>query len=505
MSVFVVKSALRKAAQRLHSARGMSSAAMAAVEEHSELEQPVQEIEETEVRRERSSSPGLPGVLVVDDDRDMCELAEAGLSQRGYKVTWRMSPGEALELLDHEDFAVLLVDIHMDGMGGLDLCRAALAKRPDLVAVVMTGFGTMDHAIGAMRAGAYDFITKPVSMDALALTIDRAACYRAMSDELRRLRRRVDTHELPNVIGSSNAMRRVADIVGRVASTTTNVLITGESGTGKELVARALHERSGRRGPFLAINCAAMPENLLESELFGHARGAFTDARSARAGLLAEADQGTLFLDEIGELPLGMQPKILRALQERKVRPLGSTQEVPFDARIVTATNRDLEQEVQDKRFREDLFYRINVVRIDVPPLRIRGNDVLLLAQYFLERAAMRSNKNVTRLGRLVADRLVNYDWPGNVRELENCMERAVALTSFDEITIDDLPLKLREFRPTEVEATSDDPKDLPPMHVVEERYIRKVLSAVNGNKTLAAKVLGFDRRTLYRKLERQG
>jgi len=460
--------------------------------------------QENEVEAHRLSLSSASAVLVVDDDQEMCEVVEAGLKQRNYSVTWKMTPAEALDLIDHQDFAVLLVDLHMDGMGGLDLCRAALAKRPDLVVVVMTGFGTMEHAIGAMRAGAYDFITKPVSMDALALTVDRAARYRAMSDELRRLRRHVVMHKLSNVIGSSGPMQRVADIVGRVAETNTNVLITGESGTGKELVARALHDRSRRRGPFLAINCAAVPENLLESELFGHARGAFTDARTSRAGLLVDADQGTLFLDEIGELPLGMQPKILRALQERKVRPIGTTQEVPFDARIVAATNRDLEHEVEQKRFREDLFYRINVVRIEVPPLRVRGNDVLVLAQYFLERMAARSNKKVTRLGRLVADRLVNYDWPGNVRELENCMERAVALTSFDEITIDDLPAKLKDYRPTEVDATCDDPKDLPPMHVVEERYMRKVLTAVSGNKTLAAKVLGFDRRTLYRKLERQ-
>ncbi len=460
--------------------------------------------EQEEVQHLGSSAESMPAVLVVDDDREICELAQTGLSQRNYSVTWKMSAHEALELLDHEDFAVLLADINMQGMGGLELCRTALAKRPDLVAVMMTGFGTVEHAVGAMRAGAYDFVTKPVSMDALALTIDRAARYRAMSDELRRLRQRVDAHELPNIIGSSVPMQRIADVVGRLAGLTTNVLITGESGTGKELVARALHERCGRRGPFLAINCAAMPESLLESELFGHARGAFTDARSSRGGLLADADQGTLFLDEIGELPLGMQPKILRALQERKVRPLGSTQEVPFDARIIAATNRDLEQEIEQKRFREDLYYRINVVRIDVPPLRIRGNDVLVLAQHFLERAASHSHKRVTRLGRLVADRLLSYDWPGNVRELENCMERAVALTSFDEITIDDLPAKLRDYRPTEVFATSENPNDLPPMHIVEERYMRKVLAAVGGNKTLAAKVLGFDRRTLYRKLERQ-
>ncbi len=446
-----------------------------------------------------------PAVLVVDDDREMCELAEAGLTQRGYAVTWRLNPDEALALLDRDDFWVLLVDIHMDGMSGLDLCRAALGKRPDLVVVVMTGFGSLEHAVGAMRAGAYDFITKPVSMDALALALERAVRHRTMSDELRRLRRRVEDRELPNVIGTSVAMQRVADVVNRVAESDTNVLITGESGTGKELVARAVHERSGRKGAFLAINCAAVPENLLESELFGHMRGAFTDARTSRTGLFVEADQGSLFLDEIADMPLGMQAKLLRVLQERKVRPLGATQEIPFDARIVAATNRDLESEVAEKRFREDLYYRINVVRVDMPSLRSRGNDVLLLAQHFLERAAQRTGKNVTRLGRLVAERLVNYDWPGNVRELENCMERAVALARFDEITLDDLPAKIREHRPTEVFTVSDDPNDLPAMHVVEERYIRKVLAAVGGNKTLAAKVLGFDRRTLYRKLERYG
>ncbi len=446
----------------------------------------------------------VPKILIADDDRDMCELAEAGLSQRGYSVSWRLSPDEALAHLDTEDFSILLVDIHMEGMSGLDLCRAALAKRPDLVVVVMTGFGTLEHAIGAMRAGAYDFVTKPVSMDGLALTIDRALRHRAMTEELQRLRRRIDEHELPNVVGESEAMKRMADIVSRVAETDANVLITGESGTGKELVARALHERSGRRGPFLAINCAAVPENLLESELFGHTRGAFTDARTSRSGLFVEANQGTLFLDEVGEMPLGMQAKLLRALQERKVRPLGATQEIAFDARIVTATNRDLEAEVTAKRFREDLFYRINVVRVDVPPLRKRGNDALQLAQFFLGRAAERSGKSVQRLGRAVAEHIMGYDWPGNVRELENCMERAVALARFDEITTDDLPAKIREHRPTEVFTDSDDPKQLPSMDVVEERYIRKVLAAVNGNKTLAAKVLGFDRRTLYRKLKQQ-
>jgi len=368
----------------------------------------------------------------------------------------------------------------------------------------MTGFGTLEDAIGAMRAGAYDFITKPVSTDALALSVDRAARHRAMNDELKRLRRRVDQHELPNIVGHSESIRHMADIVERIAETDTSVLITGESGTGKELVARAIHERSGRRGPFLAVNCAALPETLLESELFGHARGAFTDARVARQGLFVEAHNGTLFLDEVGEMPLGMQAKLLRALQERKVRPLGTGQEIPFDSRLITATNRELEGEVEAKRFREDLFYRINVVRIDVPPLRSRGNDTLMLAQYFLERAAARSGRQVTRIGRLVAEKLTDYDWPGNVRELENCMERAVALARFDEITVEDLPEKVRQFQPTEFQNMSSNPLELPSMEEVEERHIRRVLTAVGGNKTLAAKVLKLDRRTLYRKLKRQ-
>ncbi len=450
------------------------------------------------------SADSKPAILVADDDRDLCELAEAGLSGRGYDVSWRLSPEETLAELDANDYSVLLVDIHMDGKSGLDLCRAAIAKRPDLPVIVMTGFGTVEHAVGAIHAGAYDFITKPVSMDALALAIERAVRERSMTDELRRLRRRVENTELPSVIGSSDAMKYMADLITRVAETETNVLITGESGTGKELVARALHERSGRRGQFLAINCAAVPETLLESELFGHVRGAFTDARTNRSGLFVEANQGTLFLDEIGEMPLSMQAKLLRALQERKVRPIGANQEVPFDARIVTATNRDLEGEVAAKRFREDLYYRVNVVRVDVPPLRKRGNDTLELAQFFLHRAAKRSNKGINTIDRSVADAIMGYDWPGNVRELENCMERAVALARFDRLTLDDLPSKVREHRATEVYSSSENPLEMPTMDVVEERYIRKVLGAVGGNKTLAAKVLGFDRRTLYRKIKAQ-
>jgi two-component system response regulator HydG len=306
------------------------------------------------------------------------------------------------------------------------------------------------------------------------------------------------------IVGTSEPMRNVCELIKRVASTETTVLITGESGTGKELVAKALHSASSRRGgPFVAINCAAMPESLLESELFGHVRGAFTDARVARPGLLIKASQGTLFLDEIADMPLGMQAKLLRALQEKTVRPVGGDEEQPFAARIIAATNGDLESEVEEKRFREDLFYRINVVRIDVPPLRARGGDVLLLAQHFLERYAAQSQRPVVGITLDAAERLAAYGWPGNVRELQNCIERAVALARSDQIETSDLPDKIDEYRRSGTADGESQPLQLLPMEEVERRHILKVMEAVGGNKTLAAQILGFDRRTLYRKLGR--
>jgi two-component system response regulator HydG len=300
-------------------------------------------------------------------------------------------------------------------------------------------------------------------------------------------------------------MRRVFDLLDRVADSEATVLVTGESGTGKELVARALHQRSRRtEGPFVAINCAALPETILESELFGHVRGAFTDARTARQGLFIKANSGTLFLDEIGEMPAGMQAKLLRVLQERTVRPVGGEQEHAFDVRIVAATNRDLETEVEERRFREDLFYRINVVRIHVPPLRARGGDVLVLARHFLERYAAQSGRPVVGLTSAAADKLVSYPWPGNVRELQNCIEHAVALAPLDHLAVEDLPERIRDHQAKQaIELDAPGPTELMPMEEFERRYIIKVLEAVGGNKTMAAQVLGLDRRTLYRRLER--
>jgi len=446
-------------------------------------------------------------VLIVDDDRNVCDLLSAGLTRRGFDVACETAGSDAFARISREDFDVVVTDLNMGGLSGIQLCQRIVEHRPNLPVVVITAFGNLDTAVAAIRAGAYDFITKPFETDALALALERAAQHHALRDEVRRLRLAVaESRHFEDLLGASAAMKEVYSLLARVAEADASVLISGESGTGKEVVARALHARGRRRaGSFVAVNCASIPEPLLESELFGHAKGAFTDARASRTGLFVEANGGTLFLDEVGELPSALQPKILRALQERTVRPVGGNQEVPFDVRVIAATNRDLEAAVEERRFREDLFYRINVIHVELPPLRARGADVLLLAQHFIDRFASQSAKSVVGLSPPAAEKILGYSWPGNVRELQNCIERAVALTQYDHIGVEDLPEKIRAYRPSHVLVVSDDPNDLVSMEEVERRYVLRVLEAVGGNKKLAAKVLGFDRRTLYRKLERYG
>ncbi|HEX4353504.1 MAG TPA: sigma-54 dependent transcriptional regulator, partial [Polyangiales bacterium] len=316
--------------------------------------------------------------LIIDDEPSMCELLAVGLKKRDFDPVCVTSAAAAVDLLAAEDFDVVVTDVNMRGLDGIELCKHVVANRPDVPVIVITAFGSMETAIAAMRAGAYDFIPKPVDLDTLQLALDRGIGHHRLRTEVKRLREAVAaTQRSGNMRGASAPMKQVYDLIDRVAQTDASVLITGESGTGKELVAQALHQRSVRStGPFVAINCAAMPDTLLESELFGHVKGAFTDARNSRAGLFVQASGGTLLLDEVGELSLALQPKLLRALQERKVRPVGGDSEVPFDARIVAATNRDLETAALEHRFREDLYYRINVIHIDVPPLRARGPDV---------------------------------------------------------------------------------------------------------------------------------
>jgi two-component system response regulator HydG len=450
-----------------------------------------------------SASAGT--VLVVDDDVDAAELVADSLRARGLRAIAEANPHEALSDAMKDDLDVVVTDLQMRSLDGLELCQRIAKARPDLPVVVMTGHASVDAAVGALRAGAFDFIVKPVDAELLALTVGRAVQHHRLASEVHRLRTVVAGSERAGrLLGDSPAMKRVYDVIRRIAPTEATVLVTGESGTGKELVARAIHEHSARsEGPFIAINCAAVPASLLESELFGHAKGAFTDAKAARRGLFLEAQGGTLFLDEIGEMPLEMQVKLLRALQERTVRAVGGTGETPFDARVVAATNRDLEKEVAEKRFREDLYYRVNVCSVAVPPLREREGDVPLLARAFVERFAGKHQKAVKGIAAPALAKLVEYDWPGNVRELENGIERAVAMAQHDQLVPDDLPERVRAHRAqigssllpgTEAELVT--------LEELERRYVDHVLKLVKGNKSKAARVLGFDRRTLYRRLE---
>ena len=446
-------------------------------------------------------------VLIVDDDQSMAETLTKAMMRRGFVVSWKTSAADALKLLEEQDFDVVVTDLHMEGMNGFAFCERMAANRPDVPVVMITAFGSLDSAVGAIRVGVYDFITKPFGVEMLGLTLSRAVQHRRLREEVKRLRQVVsEGRGLDQMIGSSAPIQKMKELIDRVADSEAALLITGESGTGKELVAHAVHQRSrSSTGPFIAINCAAIPEALLESELFGHLKGAFTDARGPRQGLFLKANGGTLFLDEIGEMPLGVQPKLLRALQERTVRPVGGDQEIPYEARIITASNRDLETEVAERRFREDLFYRINVLRIDVPSLRVRGNDVVFLAQHFVKQFSQQTGKSVIGLSLPVAEKLMRYTWPGNVRELQNCIERAVAFTRFDELTVDDLPEKIRAYKSSDVSIPGVGPEEVLTMDEVERRYITRVLKHLDGNKTLAADLLGLDRRTLYRKLERWG
>ena len=347
-------------------------------------------------------------ILIVDDDQSMAETLTKAMGLRGFAVTWRTSATDALKLLDEQDFDVVVTDLHMAGMDGTAFCERVVANRPDVPVVMITAFGSMESAVAAIRAGAYDFITKPFEVESLRLTLARAVQHRALRNEVQRLRQAVaEVRGSDRMIGSSPPIQKVKELIDRVSDTEATLLITGESGTGKELVAHAVHQR-GRRstGPFVAINCAAITETLLESELFGHVKGAFTDARNARRGMFMKAHGGTIFLDEIGDMPLGMQSKLLRALQEKTVRPVGGDREIPYEARIITASNRDLELEVEERRFREDLFYRINVECAS----RFRrcasaATTMLFLAQHFISQVSSQTGKKVTGISMPVAEK----------------------------------------------------------------------------------------------------
>ncbi len=443
-------------------------------------------------------------ILFVDDDRAMSDYVAEALRGVGYEVSTADSAARALEAVERDVFDLVVTDVRMRRDDGIELCRRLTERAPDLPVLVVTAFGSLEAAIAALRAGAEDFLPKPFELEQLQFSIERALRHRELQREVRRLRD-LTREPVPGglLLGDSAPMRRVRELIERIASVDATVLVLGESGTGKELVARALHE-VGRPGkPYVAVNCAALPEQLLESELFGHVKGAFTDARTARTGLLVQAGQGTVFLDEVGEMPPAMQAKLLRVLQERKVRPVGSSTEIPLEARLIAATHRDLEEEVEAGRFREDLFYRLNVLPVALPPLRARGNDVLLLAQHFLAQVAGRTGRAVVGLDPSTAERLLAYPWPGNVRELQNAIERAVVLTRHDHLTVTDLPERVQAPQARRAVLVGDEPTELISLEEVERRYILHVLQVVGGKRSEAANILGLDRKTLYRKLAR--
>jgi len=429
------------------------------------------------------------------------------LSEGGFDVVVADEQARAFELVDEGEIDVVLAAECASGSTAADFCREVVLHRPDVRVILLGNQESYEAVVAAMRCGAFDHFVLPVAEKALETAIHRALQHRGLREEVRRLRTALaEATTFEELVGSSPPMLQLYELLEQAANSTASVLITGESGTGKELVARALHRRSARRnGPFVAVNCSAIPDSLLESELFGHVRGAFTDARVSRSGLFARAAGGTLFLDEVGDMPASVQPKLLRALQERVVRPVGGDSELAVDVRLITATNRDLEQRIAEGGFREDLFYRINVIHIPVPPLRERGSDILVLAQHYTEHFAIVSDKAVVGLSQAANKKLLAYPWPGNVRELQNCVERAVALTSHHEIQASDLPERIRTYRAAHVLVVGDEPSELVAMDEVEKRYIARVLQAVAGNKREAARILGFDRKTLYRKLERFG
>jgi two-component system response regulator PilR (NtrC family) len=448
-------------------------------------------------------------ILVVDDERSMREFLEICFRREGYDVATAADVDSALALLEADDYDVVISDLQMPGRSGLELLHAVRDTSPETAVILITAFATTETAIAAMKEGAYDYVTKPFKVDEIRLVVEKALEKKLLSRENRRLRSELQSQlRQRELVGTSAAMHRVYELVNQVAETRTNVLISGESGTGKELVARAIHTRSERRErPFVAINCGAIPENLLESELFGHVKGAFTGAVSGKEGLFETADGGTLLLDEVGELPGALQVKLLRVLQERTIRRVGGTSDRRVDVRILAATNRRLEEEVAAGRFREDLYYRLNVIEITIPPLRERIEDVPMLVQHFVDKYARELGKPIREVRAEALQRLLAYSYPGNVRELENAIERAVALSKDGLIGEEALPPQI--LQPPEpatagrISPTGVDLEEL--VNEYERGLLLEALRRTKGVKKRAAGLLGISFRSFRYRLEKLG
>jgi len=446
-------------------------------------------------------------VLVVDDEPAMREMLVSLLEEEGIRARSAASADEALELAREADFDAVVSDIRMPGSDGVALLAELRQARPETPVILMTAFGSIDSAVDAMRSGAFDYITKPFKRGAVLASLERAFEVRSLEQENRRLRRALDkTSAFGDLIGASPAMHEIFALIRKISSSRSNVLITGESGTGKEVVARTIHFTGARASaPFVPINCTAMPEGLLESELFGHVRGAFTGAHATKRGLFEEANGGTIFLDEIGDMSPALQSKLLRVLQDQEIRPVGGNKAVRVDVRVIAATNKDLKKEIAEGRFRQDLFYRLNVIAIHIPPLRERPEDIPPLAQAFLERHAP---GRPVALSRGALELLRHQPWEGNARELENALERALLLASGNELQVSDLPFGAgakgrdgasqrpeRELLATAVEKQMS-------LRELSDLYTERILDLVHGNKVRAARILGINRRTLYRRGE---
>lgn len=444
----------------------------------------------------------MPNVLIVDDEVSICEVLSAILMEMGYKVETSGGVADAVDKISKNEYDVIITDLKLPDGDGSDILTKAKEFNPDTEVIVITAYGTVDSAVDMMKRGAYDYITKPFKSEELKITIKNAVERKLLKDENKRLRREiVERYSFHNIIGRSKAMQNVFDLIEKLSRVDTSVLIEGESGTGKELVARAIHYNSSRKDkPFVVVNCASIPDSLVESELFGHIRGAFTGAYSDKKGLFEVADGGTLFLDEVGELPLNTQAKLLRFLQERTFQPVGSVQEKKVDVRLISATNKDLKKEVMEGRFREDLFFRINIVVIHLPPLRERKEDIPLLIKHFIEKYSREINKEIRGVSDEVMEKLMRYSYPGNIRELENLILGAMTLEVSDIITLDTLNLIQRSRE----EAPPIETEEIPPdfnldeyVEQIKKDYVVMAMKKAKGSQMKAAELLGIKVRSL--------
>jgi two-component system, NtrC family, response regulator PilR len=446
-------------------------------------------------------------ILVVDDEKGQREILDVILKKEGYRVVDVPGGREALEKLESAVFDLILTDLKMQGMSGMDLMVKILEDNADQCVVMMTAHGTIDSAVEAIKKGAFDYLEKPLERDDLLLTVQRALEHVALRRENRVLHKKLEeTQGIPNIIGDHPKIKEVFRIISKIAPTNSTVLVFGESGTGKEMVARAIHDRSPRKDlPFFAINCAAIPDSLIESELFGHEKGAFTGASSKEFGLFEAADGGTVFLDEIGEMNVGMQAKLLRAIQEKEVRRVGGKVNIPIDVRIISATNKDLESGIKKGAFREDLFYRLNVLRINLPPLRERGSDIVALAEFFVRKYSASSGLSVKGIDKPAIKLLMNYSWPGNVRQLESVIERGVLMAETEYIRPEDLPAEVHEEATSAGKLRFELPVEGLSIEELERDLIIKAMDRTGWVIAKAAPLLGMSYKTLQYRLEKFG